>query len=262
MTEPAAAWGGGSILAPLAASYASWLALPAAATREVADEDPALVRAMPVVLRIERDAPPARTSLLAAAASAALAVCLDPRAGPEGPWHDDVREWVSGSIRKVARRARATHWAAVRELPGVTIEVDGAEARALVPVRVADTPREVARLQISGSELPDDDPGPPPPGVPVLWCNPEVPMTAGKAAAQVGHATMLLAAVLATTPLTAWADSGFRCAVRTPSAHQWKSLLLGDDPDAAWRSRRVLAVRDAGFTEVAPGTVTILAQWP
>ncbi|MGH3972141.1 MAG: peptidyl-tRNA hydrolase, partial [Pseudonocardiaceae bacterium] len=31
--------------------------------------------------------------------------------------------------------------------------------------------------------------------------------------------------------------------------------------DRAWRQRGVLAVRDAGFTEVAPGTVTCAAQW-
>jgi peptidyl-tRNA hydrolase len=35
----------------------------------------------------------------------------------------------------------------------------------------------------------------------------------------------------------------------------------GADPGGAWRERQVIAVRDAGFTEVAPGTVTVLAQW-
>ncbi|HVK19813.1 MAG TPA: peptidyl-tRNA hydrolase [Actinokineospora sp.] len=247
-------------LAPLAARYASWLSLPASATRDTADEDPALVRAMPVILRIERDLP-ARSALLAAAASAAVAVCLDPLAEPGGPWHGEVDAWVRGRIRKVSRRARGAHWDAVQALPGVTVTVDGASARALVPALVEETPREVAKLQISGSDLPDDEPGAVPGGVPVLWCNPGVPMTAGKAAAQVGHATMLLAALMDAEELSSWGAAGYPCAVRTPSAARWAELHPGDAPDLAWKTRRVLAVRDAGFTEVAPGTVTILAQF-
>ena len=117
---------------------------------------------MPVILRIERAEPPGRTPLLEAAAAAALAVCLDERAEPGGEWHEPMHAWVDGRIRKVARRARGAHWQAVQELPGITVEVDGAEARALVPGRVAETPKEVARLQISGSELPPDEPGPVP----------------------------------------------------------------------------------------------------
>jgi peptidyl-tRNA hydrolase len=251
-----------TILEPLAARYASWLARPALSTSDTFDEDAGQVRAMPVILRIERADPPAKTALLEAAAAAALAVCLDPRAEPDGPWHHEVRAWIDGRIRKVARRARGAHWQAVQELPGFTVTVDGAQARALLPGRVVDTPKEVARLQISGSELPADDPGPPPIGRPVLWLNPNVPMTAGKAAAQVGHATMLLAALLAEHALKSWADNGFRTSVRTAVAPQWTELHPGDQPELAWRTRRVVAVRDAGFTEVAPGTVTVLAQWP
>lgn len=247
-------------LAPLAARYASWLRLPASATRDTADEDPEHVRAMPVILRIEREAPE-RTPLLEAAAAAAVAVCLDPSAEPEGPWHDEVAAWIGGRIRKVSRRARGAQWEAVQALPGVTITVDGAQARALVPGLVSQTPREVAKLQISGSDLPLDEPGPAEAGVPVLWCNPSVPMTAGKAAAQVGHATMLLAALLEPAALEGWRAKEFRCAVRTPSKVAWEALHPGDSPDHAWKDRGVLAVRDAGFTEVEPGTVTILAQW-
>lgn len=249
-----------TILDPLAARYASWLGLPASATRDTADEDPAHVRAMPVILRIERDAP-ARTPLLEAAAAAAVAVCLDARSAQDGPWHDDVDAWVRGRIRKVSRRARGAQWEAVQALPGVTVEVAGAQARALVPGVVTEVPREVAKLQISGSDLPLDEPASAEAGVPVLWCNPSVPMTAGKAAAQVGHATMLLAALLEPAALESWRANDFRCAVRTPSKDAWKALHPGDSPDHAWKDRRVLAVRDAGFTEVAPGTVTILAQW-
>jgi peptidyl-tRNA hydrolase len=248
------------VLAPLAARYASWLALPADETNRV-ETDPELVRAMAVILRIERDPVPSRTAVLEAAAAAALAVCLDPRSRPEGEWHEPVTAWLDGHIRKVSRRARGAHWQAVQAFPGVTVEVDGAEVRALVPGLVVETPKEISRLQISGSELPEDEPGPVPDGVPVLWLNPAVPLTAGKAAAQVGHASMLLAALLDDSDLKAWAEIGYRCAVRMPAKALWAELHPGTDPAGAWRDRRVIAVRDAGFTEVDPGTVTVLAQW-
>ncbi len=298
-----------SILAPLAARYASWLALPAELTNQV-ETDPALVRAMPVILRIERDPVPGRTALLEAAASAALAVCLDPRAtDPDGEWHSAVTAWVNGHIRKVSRRARGAHWEAAQTFPGVTVTINdtatlgdaptdapsgasaiegtpaqalsdasasggasaqslssastlgGVSVRALVPGLVTETPKEISRLQISGSDLPHDDPGPAPDGTPVLWLNPTVELTAGKAAAQVGHASMLLAALLDDTTLKSWAETTYRCAVRTPTPAQWQALHPGTDPAKAWDDRRVIAVRDAGFTEIAPGTVTVLAQW-
>ncbi|MFB9727516.1 peptidyl-tRNA hydrolase [Haloechinothrix salitolerans] len=253
-------------MAPLAARYAAWHGLPAHAVADVRDEDPNDVRAMPVILRLERDPAPSRTPLLEAAAAAAVAVCLDPRAEPGGEWHDAVAAWMSGRIRKVARRARGAHWRAVQDLPGVTVVVPGsdgtsAEVRALLPCRVSELPKTVSRLQVSGSDLPADSPGPPPPGVPVLWLNPKVEMTVGKAAAQVGHATMLLAAVLDFEQRAVWARGGFRCAVRTPSAERWASMLPAD-PAAAWRDRGIIAVRDAGFTEVDPGTITVLAEAP
>jgi peptidyl-tRNA hydrolase len=211
-------------------------------------EDPAAVRAMPVVLRVERIAPPARTEVLEAAAAAAIAVCLDERALPGGEWHDEVVAWVRGRIRKVSRRARGAHWEAVQALPGVTVTVGGAQVRAFVPGRVADLPKELSRLQISGSELPPDEPGPVPPGAYELWLNPRVEMTAGKAAAQVGHASMLLAPRLSEAELADWAAIDHRCAVRTPSPGAWDELVARPG---------VVLVRDAGYTEVAPGTATV-----
>jgi peptidyl-tRNA hydrolase len=98
--------------------------------------------------------------------------------------------------------------------------------------------------------------------VPLLLLNPEVTMTVGKASAQVGHATMILASLLDEAELAAWAARGYRVAVRTPSPARWKELCPVDDPAAGWRENRVVAVRDAGFTEVDPGTITVLAQQP
>jgi peptidyl-tRNA hydrolase len=106
-------------------------------------------------------------------------------------------------------------------------------------------PKVVARLQIGGTDLPADEPGPPPPGVPVIWLNAALEMTVGKAAAQVGHASMLDAAArgLATVP---------PYAVRSADRARWAQLCRSVERGDA------VAVRDAGFTEVAPGTITAI----
>lgn len=96
----------------------------------------------------------------------------------------------------------------------------------------------------------------------MLWLNPKIEMTVGKAAAQVGHATMIGAALLPPEDLARWSEQDYACAVRTATPADWAELLPGPDPALAWRERRVAAVRDAGFTEVAPGTVTVLFSWP
>lgn len=253
-------------LAPLAVRYATWLGLPAEATADTGDEGTASVRAMPLILRMERDESPPRSALLEAAGSAAVALCLDERSQPGGPWYPEVAPWVVGRIRKVSRRARGARWLAVTELPGVTVERRGVQVRALLPWLVAETPRTVTRLQVGGTDVPSDDPGPAPDGLPVLWLAPEPAMTVGKAAAQVGHATMLLAALLVAdgrvAELDYWAAGGYRCAVRAAAAPRWAELAAGEQPERAWRRRGILAVRDAGFTEVAPGTITVAAQWP
>jgi peptidyl-tRNA hydrolase len=225
------------VLAPLAARYRGGGPIP--------PEPDGVVRAMPVILRLERP-PAARTPVLEAAAAAALAVCLDPRAEPDGEWYEPVATWVAARIRKIARRARGAHWAAVQELPGITVEVAGAQVRALLPGPVDEVPKVVSRLQIGGTDLEPDEPGPVPAGAPVIWVNAALELTVGKAAAQVGHASMLFAAERGLTEVPPFA-------VRSADGGRWSALCAEVARGAA------VAVRDAGFTEVAPGTITCIA---
>jgi len=209
---------------------------------------------MPMVLHLPKADPPLRTAVLEAAAVAVVTLCYDERVAPGGPWEADFRSWVDGRIRKVARRARGAHWLAAQEVEGVTVEIDGAQARALVPGLVDELDPRIKRLQVGGTDLEHDEPGEPQdPKLPVLWVNSTLDMTLGKSAAQVGHASMMLADAMTPDARAAWAAAGWACAVREATPSRWREVA---DLVAA---RRAIAVRDAGFTEVAPGSMTVVA---
>ena len=69
---------------------------------------------LPLVVRIERDAPPTRTDALEAAARAVLAMLTT----DEPDWLDAVARWDGSRIRKVVRRARGAEWRRRRRCPG------------------------------------------------------------------------------------------------------------------------------------------------
>lgn len=221
-------------------------------------DDPADVLAMQMVLRIEKADPPDTTDLLTAAARAVALLCLDDRAGGDGedrgPWVAALDLWCDARIRKIARRARGAHWTAAQEVWGLTAAEGDAQARALVPGRVGDVDRRIARLQIGGTQLENPvlagDPGV---GV-VLWINPGIDMTIGKTAAQVGHGSMLAVRLMSAEVARAWRDAGCPLTVRVAERAQWSELL------AAEASGTAVAVRDAGFTEIEPGSVTVIAE--
>ncbi|MBO0819802.1 MAG: peptidyl-tRNA hydrolase, partial [Nocardiopsaceae bacterium] len=55
--------------------------------------------ALPLVIRVEKAAPPHRTDALEAAARAVLAFLADPRVTePDGEWAAPVRAWTDGRI--------------------------------------------------------------------------------------------------------------------------------------------------------------------
>ncbi|MEU5523479.1 aminoacyl-tRNA hydrolase [Streptomyces sp. NPDC093250] len=217
------------------------------------DRDTAPQFVLPLVVRIERAAPPARTDALETAARAVLVMLADERSAGEGDWAQAMRDWQDGRIRKVVRRARGAEWRRAEALPGITVTGKSAEVRVFPPVPLDGWPKDLARLQVSGTDL--DDPEPVPsadPGVPTLWLNPELGMSAGKAMAQAGHGAQLAWWELSPEARRAWQDTGFPLSVRTASPSRWPALTASGLP----------MVRDAGFTEIAPGSCTVVADHP
>lgn len=251
--------------------------------------------ALPLVVRVERTGAPAHEAVLTAAALAVVALLGDarvaPGSGPEvdpGPWRPPLEQWLDGRIRKLARRARATRWDALSELPGVTVAVPGGEVRALLPHPVSAPPPEIDRLQIGGLDLPGANdvvaghpscfrlPAPDTAaGVPAdadsdaevratgvraaevltIAVNPRLSMTTGKSVAQVAHASQLALMLLPEDRVAAWAAAGFPLQLTPADAPAFENLVRRERPEDG-----IVAVRDAGFTEVAPGSVTCVAR--
>lgn len=251
---------------------------PFKAARTARDEGPQFV--LPLVVHLEKSAPPDRTDALETAARAVLELLSDPRSLPaegegsgdegdegrdgggeesgdgsqgDGVWAAAVRDWQDARIRKVVRRARGAEWRRTQELPGITLTGKSAEVRVFPPIPVDAWPKDLAKLQVSGTELADPEPpAAPDSGLPVLWLSPDVTMSAGKAMAQAGHAAQLAWWELTAAERTEWRAAGFALAVRTATPKQWRELVDSGLP----------VVQDAGFTEVAPGSCTAVAEHP
>ncbi len=151
---------------------------------------------------------------------------------------------------KVCLRARSpAQWAELLELPhALAGDPDGESVAALPPRRRSERGPLLERLQAMSTDLgpaptePDGDAG----GV-LYVLNPELEMSSGKVVAQVAHA-----AVMAAEALPGWAAAGAPGRLVAPAG--FAELAARDDLAAR--------VVDTGLTEVAPGTVTVLALPP
>lgn len=221
---------------------------------QAASRDEGRQFALPLVVRVNRAAPPTRTDALEGAARAVLCFLADPRvAEADGEWAAAARAWEDARIRKVVRRARGAAWERATTLPGITVTQRSAEVRVYPPVPVHDWPVDLARLQVAGTDFDDPvAPGKPDADTPVLWLNPDLPMTAGKAMAQAGHGAQLAWWGLTSRSRSEWRDHDFDLAVRVAGREQWAELLASGLP----------VVTDGGFTEVAPGSATVVADHP
>lgn len=200
---------------------------------------------LPMVVRIERDDPPARADALEAAARAVLLLLTADR--PE--WRPAVAAWDAQRIRKVVRRARGADWRRAESVDGLDAPWRSARLRVYPPIPIDGWPPELARLQVGGTNL--DEPAPPaapPRGTPLVLLTPHAPMSTGKAMAQAAHAAQLGWRTLGRRDRDRWSDAGFPIAVRDATPAQWAAAI----------GRGAAVVHDGGFTEVVPGTATAL----
>ncbi|MCG7275548.1 peptidyl-tRNA hydrolase [Corynebacterium singulare] len=210
-------------------------------------DKPETIQAMQIALHLPKQDPPSRTDVLEAAGRAVVKLCLDDRAGQDGAFAEALGQWYGHRIRKVARRGRNKAWRDVQTLPGVTVED---RARAFVPSAVSEVDPLVAKLQIGHTDLPMDEPGPALADVPLILIDASLHMSAGKAAAQVGHGSMLLAAAMSLEDVEQWAARDFLLSVREVSSEDFAQACAREG---------AVVVRDAGFTEVAPDSATVCA---
>jgi hypothetical protein len=144
---------------------------------------------------------------------------------------------------KVVLRARGGQWAELLEQEERMALVGDAVA-ALPPRRRSGRSALLERMQAMTSVL-----EPPPPSTPdraklTYLVNPSFEMSSGKTLAQIAHA-----AVMAADDDPDWAAAGCPAQVVLPPADRFAGLC----------ESAKIKVEDAGLTEVAPGTVTVIA---
>jgi peptidyl-tRNA hydrolase len=188
-------------------------------------------------------------------AGAAAVACL--RRFADDPDHAEAIAAWRARPGKVTLRARGGQWDELLRSEPLALagDPDGASVAALPPRRRSErSDLLVRRLQAMSSELSpppaEDDPVAVPDRL-TYALNPRLEMSSGKTLAQIAHA----ATAAAQRPeLDGWVAAGCPGRVVVPSATAFGRLC---------RSGGLAAeVVDAGLTEVAPGTVTVLALSP
>ena len=185
------------------------------------------------------------------------------RAYVSAPDLPEWEQWLAGSFTKTVRRARPAEYEKARAA-GPLAEVHRGEAAALAfaPAPTDKLPRPIARLQVSGTELPrqgwSENEG--------AAChtrialNADLGMSTGKAAAQAAHAMWAVWLQLGELDRAAWSNEGL--AARFESVPE-ENLALGkvtgavlDAFGAELGVKAYVAIHDNGRTEVDPGSLT------
>jgi peptidyl-tRNA hydrolase len=155
---------------------------------------------------------------------------------------------------KVTLRARGGQWGQVlaEEPHALAGDPDGEAVAALPPRRRSARGPLLERLQAMTSALePPPERVEPDPARLTYLVNPRLEMSSGKTLAQIAHAAVMAAGG---GGLEDWVAAGCPAAVAAPAPAVFEAACTAETLAAK--------VVDAGLTEVAPGTVTVLALAP
>ncbi len=181
-------------------------------------------------------------------AGAAAVRCLREFAGDER-FAQDLADWRPRP-GKVTLRARGGQWPELLQSEAHVLSGDAVAA--LPPRRRSARGPLLERLQAMTTAL---EPAPArvePDATRVTYLiNPRLEMSSGKTLAQIAHAAVMAAD---TGALEDWVAAGCPAQVAAPPQARFDRLCRSDDLAAR--------VVDGGLTEVAPGTVTVLALPP
>ena len=182
-------------------------------------------------------------------AGAAAVACLR-RFETQPEYADAIADWRERPGKVCLRARSAAQWEQVLAEPhALAGEVDGEAVIALPPRLRSQRGPLLERLQAMSSalEAPPAE-APAEPGTVTYALNPAAVMSSGKTVAQVAHAAVMAAD---TGALEGWVAAGCPGTVIAPGAARFAAL--------AAQGACVARVVDAGLTEVAPGTITVLA---
>ncbi|WP_270239247.1 peptidyl-tRNA hydrolase [Kocuria marina] len=215
--------------------------------------------AMQLVVYRDRGRPAREVDVAEAAASAVVMLLADERSAPGGPWHEAVKTWRDVQIRKLVRRADGKRWEDVEALPGVTVsqeapsaaadEHGSAAVRAFVPAPVQPLPKQLHKLQVSGTQFPAAGASATQDPVVTVEVAPGLGISSGKLAAQCGHAAQLAWEAMPDAVRERWRVDDYRVRVEFPAREEWAAV------------RRPVTVTDAGLTELDGPTDTTRAWW-
>lgn len=211
------------------------------------------VAIMTLVVRVERGSPPQRTDALEAAAAASVSTWLatESACDARGESTGLIAKWQDGP-RKIVRRARGPMWRQASALADTKVSVGSAEVLGFKVGEAGDTPELLRGMQVSGLELNDlEGPREAVGGFPIIWLNPCLTMTTGKAMAQAGHGAVLAWERAGEPARTKWLMSGLKLSVRTAPIPLWPALV-----------DHCPLVTDGGYTEVTPGSITAAVALP
>ena len=207
---------------------------------ELRDRDPGEL-VQPIILRIDKEDPSSEDEGLSAVARAAVIAYL------QDPQNPDWQQWASQAFAKSVRRANPKMFAKVLEMfpEQMVSEVGKAQAVGLPPLPAADLPKLIAKLQVSGTQLPKADE--------VLDAkinivlNKSLDMSTGKAAAQAAHALFAWLTEAPAESVEAWLQSHAPVGIRHLPRKDFEQLS---------RQAAGPVIQDAGRTEIEPGSVT------